>query len=128
MAGHGCERGSGRGRGNDSDSPVMDQVLRALAQSVQQGKKMQHMFMQYLQGQQQNAQNNQYDPFSSLSFGLGKGVTKRYDGSLNPEKMVDYFRDMEKNFANVNVQDHHKVRLAEHYLERDPDDWWQITK
>jgi hypothetical protein len=84
--------------------------------------------MQYLQGHQHNVQNNQYDPFARLSFGFGKGVTKRYDGSVNPERMADYIRDMEKNFINVNVPEHHKVRLAEHFLERDADEWWQVAK
>jgi hypothetical protein len=125
MAGRGRGRGRGRGLGDGNDQPDMSQVIGALAQSSQE---MQHMFMQFLQGQQQNAQSNQYDPIACLSFGFGKGVTKRYDGSVNPEKMADYFRDMEKNFSNVNVPDQYKVRLAEHYLERDADNWWQIAK
>jgi hypothetical protein len=125
MAGRGRGRGTGRGSGEGNDQPELSHMIGALAQSSQE---MQQMFMQFMQGQHQNVQANQYDPIARLSFGFGKGVTKRYDGSVNPEKMADYFRDMEKNFSNVNVPEQYKVRLAEHYLERDADSWWQVAR
>jgi hypothetical protein len=99
-----------------------------MQQTVQQGQETRQMFLQYLQSQQQNTQLHQPDPLARLAFNFGKGVSKRYDGSVNPEKMEEYFRDMEKNFINVNVPDQHKVRLATHYLERDADKWWQIAR
>ena len=59
---------------------------------------------------------------------IARNKPKTFVGEIDPVKMSDWFRDMEKQFSLFQVSEADKVAIATHYLERDADRWWTTVE
>ena len=80
-----------------------------------------------MQNNNNNNNNHQHQRDTKTSL-IARNKPKTYAGEIDPIRMSDWFRDMEKQFTMFDVDEADKVRIATHYLERDADRWWSAIE
>ena len=77
---------------------------------------------------QNNNHHGQGNHYTAIASQIARSRAKTYDGTVDPIKLGEWFRDMEKQFTLFRVEDEDKVNIASHFLEKEADRWWVMTK
>ncbi|XP_074283271.1 uncharacterized protein LOC141607825 [Silene latifolia] len=112
--------GRGRGRGGVPDQNAINQaILDSLNQLTNRIENM----VPHGRG---NGGQREFS-FSRAAGQMAKSRLDYFKGTIDPEALRLWIRQMERQFEICEVPNQHKVNLAAHYLQGEADHWWRIV-